>query len=218
MFTGIIEGTGKIKTVQKGKENCRLEIVVDYKLGVLSIGESIAVNGVCLTVTSRLGNTFWADVSFETMNVTTLGNLKSDDAVNLERPLRVGDRLGGHIVQGHVDAVGKIVSVSDVEGVKELEIEFPPSLARYIVEKGSIAVDGVSLTVNQLTGSVFKVAIIPHTQLKTTFDDLGPGDWVNLEVDVLGKYLEQLTFLDSEAFHQKDRSQITKEFLKKHGF
>lgn len=218
MFTGIIEGTGRVKSVKKHKESCELEIAVDFDCDPLAVGESIAINGCCLTVTSRLGNTFWADVSHQTAGVTTLGNMKPGDPVNLERPLKKGDRVGGHIVQGHIDTVGKIVSVTERENAREFEISFSPMLARYIVEKGSIAVDGVSLTVSQCDGITFTVVIIPHTQLKTTFDDLGPGDDVNLEMDVLGKYLEKLTFLDSEAFHQKDRSEITKEFLKKHGF
>ena len=176
------------------------------------------MNGCCLTITSFLGNTFWADVSHVTAHLTTLSQVKPGSAVNLERPLRKGDRVGGHIVQGHIDGMGKIISVTEQENAREFEISFSPMLARYIVEKGSIAVDGVSLTVCACDGMTFKVVIIPHTQLKTTFDDLGPGDPVNLEVDVLGKYLEKLTFLDSEAFHQTDRSEITKEFLKKYGF
>lgn len=216
MFTGVIEGVGKVRSIKRKGEALEIEISSDFDLERSNVGDSISVNGCCLTVTSRLGKSFWADVSKETMASSTLGNLKQGDSVNLERALKVGSRLDGHIVQGHADAVGKVVNIVEHSRSREFVIEIPENLARYIVEKGSVAVDGVSLTVNRVQGTRFTVMIIPHTQLKSTFQFLRIGDKVNLEVDIIGKYVEKLTFLDSEQFEKG--SKITEEFLKKHGF
>ncbi|PIR20673.1 MAG: riboflavin synthase [Deltaproteobacteria bacterium CG11_big_fil_rev_8_21_14_0_20_47_16] len=216
MFTGIIEGTGKVKKIEKNQEGVRLEVEVHFNLDDLNVGDSIAINGVCLTVTSRLGHTFWADLATETLKITNLSQLQVGSSVNVERPLRVGDRLGGHFVQGHVDAVSPVLDIQDLGNTKEITIEIPSNIFRYIVDKGSVTVDGVSLTVARSTETSFTVCVIPHTQLQTTFHALKVGDRVNLEVDILGKYVEKLGFMESEAFH--NAPQIKERFLKKHGF
>jgi riboflavin synthase len=216
MFTGIIEGVGAVKSLKKRSNVLQIEVGCDFDLENANVGDSISVNGCCLTVTSRLGKSFWADASLETLSATTLGGLKVGTPVNLERALKVGSRLGGHIVQGHVDGVGKVTEIVDRPGMREIAIEVPHHLARYVVEKGSVAVDGVSLTVNYCQGDRFHVTIIPHTALKSTFDGMKSGDRVNLEVDIIGKYVEKLGFLDSSRY--REGSKITEEFLKKHGF
>ncbi len=216
MFTGIIEGVGAVRSVRRKGDGAELEIGCDFDLERTNVGDSISVNGCCLTVTSRLGKSFWADLSPETVATSTLGALKEGDSVNLERALVLGSRLDGHIVQGHVDGVGKVIDIVGEKGSREFIIEIPDNLSRYVVEKGSVAVDGVSLTVNRVTDNHFSVMVIPHTQLKSTFQLMKRGNRVNLEVDIIGKYVEKLTFLDSEQYEKG--SKITKEFLKKHGF
>ena len=217
MFTGIIEGVGTVRAIRHKGSGAEIEIGCEFDLERTNIGESIAVNGCCLTVTSRLGKAFWADVSAESLKVTTLGNIKVGDPVNLERALTVGARLGGHIVQGHVDGIGTVLAIEKGSDVIEATVEMPAHLTKYIVEKGSVAIDGVSLTVNHCYNNGFTVSIIPHTKLQTTFTDMRVGDPVNLEVDIVGKYVEKLKFLDSSQYKEKD-SKITEEFLKKHGF
>lgn len=216
MFTGIIEGVGTVRSIRAKGEGAEIEIGCDFDLERTNVGDSISVNGCCLTVTSRLGRSFWADISPETMEASTLGKAKKGDPVNLERALQVGERLGGHIVQGHVDGVGKIVEIKEHSGSCECMIEIPSNLVRYIVEKGSVAVDGVSLTVNRCEGNRCAVTIVPHTKLRSTFQHFHRGDAVNLEVDIIGKYVEKLTFLDSSQLAEGSR--ITEEFLRKHGF
>jgi len=216
MFTGIIEGVGTVRTIKKKGDGLELEIACEFDLERTNVGDSISVNGCCLTITSRLGKSFWADVSAETYRVTTFNDIKPGYPVNLERALQVGSRLGGHIVQGHIDGTGHIVAIREYPDSVEYTIEFAQELGRYIVEKGSVAVDGVSLTVNRCQNNHFAVIVIPHTKLKTTFSRLKIGDHVNLEVDIIGKYVEKLTFLDSEEYRKQ--SKITEEFLKKHGF
>lgn len=216
MFTGIIEGVGRVKQITKKGDSAVIEIGCDFDLDKTNVGDSISVNGCCLTVTSRLGKSFWADISPETISTSTLGRLNEGDPVNLERALTVGAKLGGHIVQGHVDGIGKVLKMNERSGAREYTIEIPAGLARYIVDKGSVAIDGVSLTVNLCEKNIFSVTVIPHTQLKSTFNNMKIGSNVNLEVDIIGKYVEKLTFLGSEQF--RDDSRITEEFLKKHGF
>lgn len=216
MFTGIIEGVGTVRTVKNKGDGLEIEIACDFDLEQLNVGDSVSVNGCCLTVTSRLGKCFWSDISKETYDVSTFKDTKPGDPVNLERARQLGSRLEGHIVQGHVDGVGKVVEIKEYSGSTELAIEAPENLNKYIVDKGSVAVDGVSLTINRIENNKFFVMIIPHTRLKTTFLKLETGKNVNLEVDIIGKYVEKLAFLDSEEF-RKD-SKITEEFLKKHGF
>jgi riboflavin synthase len=183
MFTGIVEELGTVERRDGPKLRIRAERVLD---GV-GPGDSTAVNGCCLTVVAW-GPGWWeADVSDETYSRTNLGALRPGDPVNLERPVRLEDRLGGHLVQGHVDAVGEIV-----DGVPDLRVRMPAGLLRYVVEKGSITVDGVSLTVVEVLDDGFTVAVIPHTAAVTTLGTKGPGDAVNLEVDVIAKYTERL--------------------------
>ena len=183
MFTGIVEELGRFESLDNG----RLRIGATLVLDGVAIGESIAVNGCCLTVVA-FGDGWWeADVSGETISRTSLVMVQPGDGINLERAVRVSDRLGGHIVQGHVDAVGEVV-----EPVPDLRVKVPASLIRYLVEKGSVTVDGVSLTVVDALDDGFTVAIIPHTAGVTTLGAKRPGDLVNLEVDVMAKYVEKL--------------------------
>jgi len=216
MFAGLVEGMGIIRVIERKGGTAVFEIEALFDLHGMNIGDSIAIDGCCLTVGSRLGSHFWADISDETLRVSTLGGLKVGDMVNLERALRLGDRIGGHIVQGHVDGVGKIKSLRDVEAGKELEIEVPERLVRYIVEKGSVAVDGISLTVNSIHQNVLCIRLIPHTVRTTTLKSKKVGDHVNLEVDIIGKYVEKLRFLSSPGY--REDVEITEEFLKRHGF
>jgi riboflavin synthase len=218
MFTGVIEGVGTVRSIRRKGEGAEIEIGCDFDLERTNIGESISVNGCCLTVTSRLGKAFWADVSAETLAVSTLGEIKAGDPVNLERALKVGSRLDGHIVQGHVDCVGLVVDAEKKDNCIEATIAMPTEFVRYVVVKGSIAVDGVSLTVTRCIDDKFSVMIIPHTSLKTSFSEIAAGKKVNLEVDIIGKYVEKLGFLDSEQYYDNKSSKITEEFLKKHGF
>ena len=183
MFTGIVEELGSVVSLVGPRVRLAARSVLD---GV-GLGDSIAVNGCCLTVVDW-GDDWWeADVSEETFKRTSLGSLSPGDPVNLERPVRLSDRLGGHLVQGHVDAVGEVV-----DGVPDLRVRMPADLTRYVVEKGSITVDGVSLTVVDALSDGFTVAVIPHTAAVTTLGSRSPGDPVNLEVDVMAKYAERL--------------------------
>lgn len=216
MFTGIIEGVGTVRSAKRKGGCAEIEISCGFDLEKTNVGDSISVNGCCLVVSSRLGRSFWTEIPADVMEATTLGNLKEGDPVNLERALKVGSRLGGHIVQGHVDGTGKVVDVKRRSKSHEFIIEAPANLSRYIVEKGSVAVDGASLTVICCEGNVFSVKVVPHAQLKTTFQELQEGGVVNLEVDIIGKYVEKMAFLDSEQY--RDRPEIAEEFLKKHGF
>lgn len=216
MFTGIVEGIGTIKAKTRRGYSSTFEIAADFDMGDVNVGDSISVDGCCLTVTSRLGSHFWADLSDETLRVTAFGNLEIGSHVNLERALKVGDRLGGHIVLGHVDGVGKIMLYQDVENTKELVIKVPIGLARYIVDKGSLTVNGISLTVNKIVDDAVSIRLIPHTISTTTFREKSPGDHVNLEVDIIGKYVEKLGF--SGVLAPEKKGSITEEYLKKHGF
>lgn len=186
MFTGIVEASGEIVAISPA----RLEVASD--LEDLALGESIAVNGVCLTVASLSGGGFAADISEETARRTSLGSLSAGDPVNLERAMPAGGRFGGHIVQGHVDGVGKVKEARELEGSVEMTFEVPRELERYLVEKGSVTVEGVSLTVASLGVAEFSVSLVPHTLAGTTLGSRKPGDMVNLEVDVLAKYVERL--------------------------
>jgi riboflavin synthase len=192
MFTGLVQDRGRVRRVEREPAGSRLEVETALS-AELSEGDSIAVNGVCLTAVSVDGGAFRADVMAETLRRSSLGPLDEGDAVNLELPLRAADRLGGHFVQGHVDGTGSVESV-EVEGFANLvRIACGPELLRYVVEKGSIAIDGVSLTVAGLDGEGFTVSLIPETIERTTLGGAVPGRVVNLEVDVLAKYVEKLT-------------------------
>ncbi len=192
MFTGIIEELGRVRSVEPRGENAYITIEARHVIDDTKHGDSIAVNGVCLTALDIQPQSFAADVSRETLERSTLGRLQPGSAVNLERAVTPVTRLGGHIVQGHVDACGKFLSVADHEGSWTVRIEYPMHIARYLVFKGSVAVEGISLTVAALTDNYFEVAIIPKTWEVTNFSQLKPGDEVNLEVDMIAKYVERI--------------------------
>ncbi|HVW79706.1 MAG TPA: riboflavin synthase [Mycobacteriales bacterium] len=191
MFTGIVEDLGSVAAIEEQPDAVRLTLAGET-LRDLQGGESIAVNGVCLTVAESHPSSFTADVMRETLRRTTLGGLRLGDPVNLERSVTPTTRLGGHIVQGHVDGVATVVASRPSQHWREVDLEVPAGLARYIVEKGSIALDGVSLTVTSITGCVVGVSLIPETLARTTFGSREVGQRVNVEVDVLAKYVERL--------------------------
>ena len=188
MFTGLVAGKGVVRALSGG----RLEVETELA-GELAPGDSIAVNGVCLTAVERSNGTFAADVMPETLRHTSLEPLAEGDEVNLELPLRAGDRLGGHVMQGHVDGTGTVDSVTEEGNSRVVRIKAPAELLRYVVQKGSIAVDGVSLTVSGVDDEAFEVSLIPETLARTTLGAAAPGRTVNLEVDVLAKYVEKLS-------------------------
>ena len=192
MFTGIVEELGTVAAVEDQGDAIRLAIRGATVLEGTALGDSIAVNGCCLTVTSITGDTWTADVMQETLDKTSLYGVRPGDRVNLERAVTADKRLGGHIVQGHVDGVGEVVRRTPSEHWEVIEIAMPPALARYLVDKGSITVDGVSLTVVEAGDDRFTVSLIPETLTRTTLGSRQPGDRVNLEVDVIAKYVERL--------------------------
>ena len=206
MFTGIIEEVGKVISAKSGN----LVIAAGDVLRGIELGESIAVNGVCLTITNFNTNSFSVDIMPETLKLTNLRLLCAGDRVNLERPLAVGGRLGGHLVQGHVDDTGRVASVIWDGGAMLISFEAPPKAMRYIVEKGFIAVDGVSLTVVTKDTSSFQVSVVDYTRKHTTLGSRQVGDLINLEVDIIAKYVEQLSQARSPG--------ITVGFLQEHGF
>jgi riboflavin synthase len=209
MFTGIIQGLGNVKRLTAKGADAVIEIDTAIDLKDVSIGDSIAVSGACLTVTSKTEKSFSADVSAETIAKTTLGRLHAGDKINLEKSIRVGGFIGGHFVLGHVDSTGRILSKTQKSGSVILAVEISDPLAKQIVEKGSVAIDGISLTVNKLEKGRFYVNIIPHTAANTTLLTKKEGDMVNIETDVLGKYVEKLL--------HSGRG-IDKDFLTEHGF
>ena len=212
MFSGLVKGVGRVasRTNQGGDARFVIELG-NSALAPLAIGGSIAVNGVCLTAVAATTSKFTVDVSAATLAVTTLGRLAPGAGVNLEPPLKAGDPLDGHIVTGHVDGVGEVVAVEPVGGSKRIVVAVPAALSRYIAPKGSVAVDGVSLTVNAVGATEFEVNIIPHTQSVTVIGEYKRGTAVNIEVDLLARYLERLVQKDSA-------SGIDLAFLRKHGY
>ena len=212
MFTGIIEEIGRIKSVKRGGHTVVLEIEAQKVLEDTRIGDSIATNGVCLTVTAMESNSFSADVMPETMSRSNLGELRPGDRVNLERALCLNSRLGGHLVAGHVDGTGRLVSKEQDENAIWLTIAASDDVLRYIIEKGSITIDGVSLTIAYVDEQVFKVSIIPHTQEETTLTAKRIGAVVNLENGMIAKYVEKL------MGGEKKRGGLTLDFLQSHGF
>ena|ERR1700754_1806383 len=192
MFTGIIEELGSVRSIEERGENARIVIAATIVTEGTNHGDSIAVNGVCLTALDIHDDSFAADISRETLLRSTLGSLKPGAPVNLERAVTPATRLGGHMVQGHVDARGQFASVESHGESWTLRIAYPPEIARYLVFKGSVAVEGISLTIANLTVDYFEIAIIPKTWEVTNLSHLKPGDGVNLEVDVIGKYVERL--------------------------
>jgi riboflavin synthase len=191
MFTGLVQGVGRILALERTEDGARVRIETPL-VAELHAGDSISVNGVCLSAAALENGSFTADAMNETLSRTSLGGLRAGAEVNLELPLRAGDRLGGHVVQGHVDGVGVIDEVVEDGFARRIRIDAPPAVLRYVIEKGSIAVDGVSLTVAGLDDRSFTVSLIPETLQRTNLGHAGRGDTVNLEVDVLAKYVERL--------------------------
>jgi riboflavin synthase len=217
MFTGIIEAVGTVAEVKTVGGDVRLTVrapILDWRQ--VQLGDSIATNGICLTVVENLGDGFRADVSRETLSLTTLGDWRPGTAVNLEQALTPQTRLGGHIVSGHVDGIGEIVSRHGDARSERLQVRAPDALAKYIAHKGSITVDGTSLTVNAVNGAVFDLNIVPHTLQETVIQHYQVGTRVNLEVDVIARYLERLLLGDKAA--QAEASGITAAFLAENGF
>ncbi|CAA0082171.1 Riboflavin synthase [BD1-7 clade bacterium] len=215
MFTGIIEATGQVADKRDVGGDLRLRLLTgQLSLSDVKLGDSIATNGVCLTVTGIEADGFWADVSNETLAHSTLKDLQTGDAVNLEKAMAANGRFGGHIVSGHVDGVAEIVQLNSDARSVQIEVATPEGLHRYIAHKGSITIDGVSLTVNALTARGFLLNIVPHTAQETIIAKYHPGTRVNLEVDVIARYLEQL--------HQhpvtEQKPALDKAFLAEHGF
>jgi riboflavin synthase len=218
MFTGIIEAVGQIQSMQPRGGDVRLYVkTAGLDLGDVKLGDSIAVNGVCLTAVELPGDGFWADVSQETIRRTALSRLKEGSRVNLEKALTPSSRLGGHLVSGHVDGVGKVLSLKEDARSWHFRIEAPAALARYIAEKGSITVDGISLTVNAVDGAVFDLNIVPHTMQETVMGDYQAGSPVNLEVDLIARYLERLLLGDKAAEPNRD-SRLSMSFLAENGY
>jgi riboflavin synthase len=218
MFTGIIQAVGTIASMENRGGDLRLGINTGkLPLDDVQLGDSIAVSGVCLTAVSLSPSGFVADVSGETLGLTTLGRLAVNDRVNLEKALTLATRLGGHLVSGHVDGIGEVIDRSaDARSVR-FTLRAPDALARYIAMKGSICVDGISLTVNAVDGATFELNIVPHTLAETTMQDFQPGTRVNLEVDLVARYLERLLLGDAAA-KPGNNPGITRELLEKCGF
>jgi riboflavin synthase len=215
MFTGLIEDLGTVREFRQGVESIRLTVATGIPMSELQLGESIAVNGICLTVVSFGGGVFSADVSPETLDRTSLGGLAPGFRVNLERALRLSDRLGGHLVSGHVDALATITERRRDANAIRFTFALPEAVTRYLVEKGSVAIDGISLTVNAVADQTFSVAVIPHTLEMTTLKEKSVGARVNIEVDITGKYVERLMGGREQGSEKKP---LSLDFLAKHGF
>lgn len=213
MFTGIIEEIGKIDSITRKGNSLSLRIKAEKIMSDISIGDSIAVNGICLTVTEFTKDGFCLDSMRETLEKTSLKNSKVGDLVNLERAMTANGRFGGHIVTGHIDGVGKIVEIKKDEIATWYRIESNKKIMQYIIEKGSIAIDGVSLTIVDFTKDSFRVSVIPHTLKETILSNKKIGSIVNLENDCVGKYIERILNIN-----KKQESNISREFLLKHGF
>jgi riboflavin synthase len=217
MFTGIIEEVGILQEVNLGNGFGVMEIKCNNILDDTRIGDSIATNGVCLTVKEKSSNSFKAEVMGETLAKSNLGNLKAGDKLNLERALRLSDRLGGHIVSGHIDGVGKIIEIKRESNGTWFTISAPKDVLRYIIYKGSIGIDGISLTVAYVDDEVFKVSVIPHTLDNTILPYKKVNSVVNLECDLVGKYIEKL-FIGKNEKDEVEKHDITMDFLKNSGF
>ena len=204
MFTGLVEGVGRVAAIDRSDAGARITVETPL-VSELRAGDSIAVNGVCLSATALEDGSFAAEAMNETLTRTSLGDLAPGASVNLELPLRAGDRLGGHVVQGHVDGVGTVATVASDGFARRIRIEAPANLLRYVIEKGSIAVDGVSLTVTDVDGRSFTVSLIPETLQRTNLGRADTGDRVNLEVDVLAKYVEKLIQVGREGEQPSSR-------------
>jgi len=218
MFTGLVEGIGTIKGITRTRGDMGLTIMPLLNMSDCQQGDSISVSGVCLTITKINDGTFSMDVSGETLARSTMGQLKNGDEVNLERSLRLSDRLGGHLVSGHVDGVGTIIKKESVQRSWLMGIQIDQSLSRYTIEKGSIAVDGISLTINRCQEGYFEVNIIPETARQTTLLKRKIGDRVNIETDLIAKYVERFFLKERIPENGKTSSKINEEMLKRFGF
>ena len=212
MFTGIIEGKGEISDISSGDKGFLISISSDFNMSADKIGDSVAVNGICLTASSIHDNNFTAHVSEETLSRTSLAHLKKGDEVNLERALKVGDRFGGHIVSGHIDGTGSLITKEQRGNSIYMEVGAGKEIMRYIIEKGSVAIDGISLTVNKVMSESFSLNIVPHTLEVTTLDTRRSGDTVNIETDIIGKYIEKL------SGKNEHNSKVDMDLLAKCGF
>jgi riboflavin synthase len=215
MFTGLVEEIGEIKSIEKGAKSARITIKAEKILEGISLGDSVSTNGVCLTVTEFNKSNFSVDVMAETIRNSNLGKLKPGSKVNLERALKLSDRLGGHMVSGHIDGTGTIVEFYKEENATWVSIETTVDILKYIVHRGSITIDGISLTVAYVDENIFKVSIIPHTKDETTLVVKKIGDEVNLECDMLAKYVEKLLKYGEAP---KEKKAISMDFLQKNGF
>ncbi len=220
MFTGIIEGLGTVKLLSRAAGGMRMGVKADFPMEKTSVGDSVAVSGTCLTVVDFQKNIFEVDIAPETLSKTTLDQTKVGDRVNLERALSLGDRLGGHLVSGHIDSVGVVEAKRPVANATIFVFGVPEALYRYIIQKGSIAVDGISLTVNACNRTSFEVSIIPHTAEITTMGFKKVGDPVNIETDMIGKYVERLTqhFGKGETQTKDGGSSVDETLLTDTGF
>lgn len=229
MFTGIVEETGMVKSFCQRSRSCEIAVAGNKVTSDAAVGDSIAVNGICLTVTSLNSNVFTADIMNETLNRSSIGTARAGSEVNLERAMRADGRFGGHIVSGHIDGTGTISRISR-DGVSvRYTISAPESILRYVIEKGSIAIDGISLTVAEVTDHDFGVSVIPHTMDNTILPSKKEGDIVNLENDCIGKYVDKLLFAEGKEVspyadngrrrsRQDQNTFLTEDFLLKHGF
>jgi riboflavin synthase len=219
MFTGLIEGTGTLQRTERHGPDARMLIRPDSRMENLVTGESISVDGACLTVTDFRRDAFTADVSAETLGRTTLGSKVPGSRLNLERALRLGDRLGGHLVTGHIDGIGVLRERKSEGRSLRLFFDAPLEIIRYVIGKGSVAINGISLTVNGVSGARFDVNIVPHTASSTTIGGLEIGDEVNIETDLIGKYVEKMVGSRESTLEKEDgKRSIDFDFLKQHGF
>lgn len=215
MFTGIVEEIGVIKEFSKSRNSALIVVECKKNLEGTEVGDSIAIDGVCQTVTSLTSSSFSAQVSSETLNVTTFSNFKVGMKINLERALALNGRLGGHIVSGHVDGLGKVKKIEKLSEFYNITFEVKKDLTKYIAKKGSITVNGVSLTIADIVSNEFNIAIIPHTFENTSLKNLQKGDFVNIEVDILAKYIEKILSTDNNTSRNRE---IDDNFLKENGF
>ncbi|MDE5781267.1 MAG: riboflavin synthase [Lachnospiraceae bacterium] len=218
MFTGIVEEQGVISNIATGKNSATLFIKCKKVLEGTKVGDSIAVNGVCLTVTTMGKGEYTADIMHETLNRSSLGQLKKGDYVNLERAMAADGRFGGHIVSGHIDGTGSISDIYEDDNAVWYTIKASKDILRYIVEKGSVTIDGISLTVAYVDEQSFKVSTIPHTRKETNLSEKKAGSTVNLECDIIGKYVEKLMFFSDNDYSESKKSNITEKLLAENGF